>query len=143
MKRRPAAAHASRRPVRLSAREHEKRRARLVRLVESLPEAAAHKISGRHLSLEVRGRRFGYLIDNHHGDERLAINCKAPPGANTALVTYAPDRFHMPKYMGPRGWIGLWLDLANVDWESAEVILVDAYRVTAPKSLVASLDAKR
>ena len=49
----------------------------------------------------------------------------------------------MPKYMGPRGWIGLWLDLAKVDWEGAEVILVDAYRMTAPKSLVASLDAKR
>src|SRR5262245_58955784 len=85
-------------PVRLMPREIARRRARLVKLVERLPEAKATEAGGRHLSLEVRGKRFGWCLEDHHGDGRLAVNCKCPPDANKFLLTIAPDRFHVPKY---------------------------------------------
>jgi hypothetical protein len=50
-----------------------------------------------------------------------------------------PTQFHIPKYVGNKGWIGLWLDLPDTDWDQVEVCLVEAYRMTAPKRLAASL----
>jgi hypothetical protein len=116
-----------------------RRRSRVVALVEALPEATAAQIGGTHLSLEVRGKRFGYLLDDHHGDGRVAINCKAEPGGNQVLIDFAPDRFHLPAYLGARGWIGLWIDLATINWEEVESVLTDAYRLTAPKGLLSRL----
>ena len=115
------------------------RRVRIVAFVESLPEATA-SASGKHLSLEVRGKRFGYYLEDHHGDGRVALNCRAEPGGNQTLVDFAPERFHIPAYLGPRGWVGLWLDLRAIDWDEVESLIIDAYRLTAPKRLVAQLD---
>src|SRR5262245_66272490 len=91
------------------------RRARIVGIVEALPEAAVTE-HGTHLSLEVRGRRFGWYLEDHHGDGRIALNCKAPAGASQALARMAPERFHVPKYLGHRGWDGVWLDAPDIDW---------------------------
>ncbi|HKA20321.1 MAG TPA: MmcQ/YjbR family DNA-binding protein [Blastocatellia bacterium] len=116
-----------------------RRRARIIALVESLPGASAIDLGVGHLSLEVRGRRFGYYLYDHHGDGRTAINCKAEPGANKSLADFGPDRFHIPAYLGSRGWIGLWIDLPRVNWDEIESVIVDAYRLTAPKQLLARL----
>lgn len=116
-----------------------RRRVRLIALVESLPGASANELGEGHLSFEVRGRRFGYYLYNHHGDGRVAINCKAEKGANESLADFGPDRFHIPAYLGPRGWIGLWIDLPNVNWDEIESIIIDAYRLTAPKHLLVQL----
>ena len=118
------------------------RRARIVVIVESLPEAAAVVSACNHLSLEVRQKRFGWYLDDHHGDGRLAINCKAPRGVAPQLVEHAPDRFHIPNYCGHLGWAGLWLDTPQVDWSEVEAILVGAYRLTAPRKLIAELNSK-
>jgi hypothetical protein len=64
--------------LKLTRREVARRRARVVRLVVKLPEATPIE-HGTHLSLEVRGKRFGWYLEDHHNDERLALNCKAPP----------------------------------------------------------------
>jgi hypothetical protein len=115
----------------LSAREAARRRARVQRLVAKLPNANAVEC-GTHLSLEVRGKRFGWYLEDHHGDGRLALHCKAPPGARRMLEAVAPRMFHVPAHVGHRGWIGLWLDLADLDWAEVEAALADAYRMTAP-----------
>lgn len=122
----------------MSRGERAARRARFVRLLTRLPEAraAAH---GRHLSLEVRGRRFGWLLDDHHGDKRLALTCRAPDGASRVLVSTAPEQFFIPKHFGHRGWVGAWLDLDEIDWSAVDEMLADAYRMTAPRSLVRRL----
>ncbi len=67
------------------------RRARVVSIVEGLPEAGV-VAAGNHLSLEVRQKRFGWYLDDHHGDGRLAINCKAPRGVAQQLAKHAPAR---------------------------------------------------
>jgi hypothetical protein len=124
----------------ISALEREMRYAKLVRLVERLPEAMATPIRGqRHRSLVVRRRRFGWLLDNHHGDGRLALNVRASSGANRLLASTSPVRFYLPPYLGVRGWVGIWLDLDDVDWAAVDAVMVDAYRMTAPKGLLPRL----
>jgi hypothetical protein len=79
--------------------------------------------------------------DDHHGDGRLAIWCAAPPGAQEMLVDAEPERFFVPPYVGHRGWIGLRLDV-DPDWDEIAAVIEDAYRVVAPKRLVAAFDAE-
>ena len=89
----------------------------------------------------VRGKRtLGMYLDDHHGDGRLAIWCPAPAGVQGALVTEEPDRFFVPPYVGHRGWLGVRLD-RDLDWDEVAGIVEDAYRLVAPKKLVARLDA--
>jgi hypothetical protein len=89
----------------------------------------------------VRGKKtVATYVDNHHGDGRLAIWCPAPPGVQGALVSEEPDRFFVPAYVGHRGWLGVRLD-RDLDWDEVAGIIEDAYRLVAPKKLVAELDA--
>lgn len=113
-------------------------RAKIAAIVESLPEGKAARV-GAHLSLEVRKRRFGWFMSDHHGDGRVAINCKVPSLVASQLQSLVPAQFHIPKYVGSKGWIGLWLDVPGVDWDQVELCLVEAYRTVAPKKLLASL----
>jgi hypothetical protein len=57
------------------------------------------------------------------------------------LVEAEPDRFFKPPYVGGRGWLGVRLDV-DIDWDEMAQILEDAYRVIAPKKLIAELDAR-
>jgi predicted DNA-binding protein (MmcQ/YjbR family) len=41
--------------------------------------------------------------------------------------------------MGHRGWIGVRLD-RDVDWDEITSIVIEAYRFTAPKTLVRQLE---
>ena len=110
-----------------------RQRKRLAALLVRLPEAVA-VASGSHLSLEVRKKRFGYFLDDHHGDGRIAVNCKSTDDVRDALRQLAPEAFHIPRYLGSKGWIGLWLDGAKPPWPAVELALQEAYRLVAPKT---------
>lgn len=84
----------------------------------------------------VRKRTFAYFTDDHHGDGRLALICKAPPGDQTALVSVQPAQYFVPPYLGSRGWVGYWLDTAVVEWPKIVELMTDAYKMTAPRQLV-------
>ncbi|HTO01139.1 MAG TPA: MmcQ/YjbR family DNA-binding protein [Microthrixaceae bacterium] len=84
-------------------------------------------------------KSFVMFHDDHHGDGRLAIWCKAEAGVQGQMVDTEPDRYFVPAYVGPRGWIGLRLDI-DVDWDEVEMVITDAYRCVAPKRLLAELD---
>ncbi|MGZ8734054.1 MAG: MmcQ/YjbR family DNA-binding protein [Acidimicrobiia bacterium] len=87
-------------------------------------------------------KTFVMFLDDHHGDGRLAIWCAAPPGLQATLVDEEPARFFVPPYVGHRGWLGVRLDI-DPDWGELAGIVEDAYRLVAPKKLVAQLDAER
>lgn len=106
----------------------------LRRIIDRLPEAEAVPQAG-HLSLEVRKKRFGWFLVDHHGDGRLAINCKAEPDERARLLRIVPEHAHIPKYVGHHGWVGLWVDTDDVDWELVEEAVTAAYCMTAPKTL--------
>ncbi len=83
----------------------QQRRERLITIVAELPEATA--TGNTHLALTVRGKKFGYYLDDHHGDGITGVAFKAPAGEQAALTGSDPIRFYVPAYVGSRGWVGL------------------------------------
>lgn len=88
----------------------------------------------------VRGKKTFVMYADHHHDDVLGFWCAAPAGARDALVAADPDRYFVPPYVGGRGWLGVRLD-GEVDWDEVREVVIDAYRVVAPRRLVAALDA--
>lgn len=113
-------------------------RTQVAAIVAGLPEATCS--GDRHLTFAVRKKTFGYFLDDHHGDGRVGVAFKAGPGEQDALVTADPERFYVPAYLGARGWAGVRLDVGPVDWAEIREFLTDAYRLQAPRTLVAQLD---
>ena len=112
--------------------------ARLRGLCLALPETS-ERLSHGEPTWFVRGKTTFVTCADHHHDDRLAFWCAAPPGARDALVLADPARFFMPPYVGHRGWLGVYLDVP-VDWDEVADLVEDAYRVVAPRRLVALLD---
>jgi hypothetical protein len=46
----------------------------------------------------------------------------------------------VPKYVGNKGWVGIWLDVPKVDWAAVEMALRGAYQRVAPKKLLDQLE---
>lgn len=89
------------------------------------------------------GKQFVMLWPRgHHDDDFPHLWCAAPPGAQEELVAASPGQFFRPPYVGGRGWLGVRLD-GDVDWDEIAELCEDAYRVVAPKRLVARLDGRR
>lgn len=114
-------------------------RERVLAMVERLPEGRGVE-NGSHLSLEVKRKRFGWFLVDHHGDGRIAIHCKTSDAVRAEIAEYMPDHLHTPKHVGHHGWIGLWLDAPGVQWDLVRSALTEAYRMSAPKTLAAALD---
>jgi hypothetical protein len=110
---------------------------RLRRLCLDLPEAHEVEAWGEP-TFRVRRKLFAMYADagNHHGQGRHAVWCKAAPGNQRLMVEAAPDRFFVPPYVGPSGWVGIWLD-PRTDWTELGELLQDAWRLVAPKRLQA------
>ena len=51
------------------------------------------------------------------------------------LVDADPERFFVPPYVGPRGWLGVRLE-GELDWNELAGIAEDAYVEVAPAKLV-------
>jgi len=112
----------------------------LRKLALALPEAHEVEAFGE-ATFRVRNKIFAMHADasNHHGKGRPAVWLKAAPGDQESMVAAAPDCFFRPPYLGPKGWVGIWLD-GVVDWSDVEEFVRDSYRLVAPKRLAAQLD---
>ena len=102
-------------------------------LLAELPETTMEPF-GTHYTLKVRAKTFAYLLDNHHGDGRLALWLK-PELLNAELVASNSEVFFIPPYVGPRGWVGIRLDVAEPDWQELREFIIESYLQQAPKSL--------
>ena len=87
----------------------------------------------------VQGKKLFVSYANQHHDDRLAFWCAAPAGAQELLVSSNPDRFFVPPYVGHRGWLGVRLDVPT-DWDEITDLVTDAWRVVAPKRVVAAFE---
>lgn len=85
------------------------RLARLTQIVLALPETE-RILMGRHAAYRIRKKTLAYFLDDHHGDGIVAVTCKVLPGDNERLAAAQPDRFYLPAYVGPKGWVALRLD---------------------------------
>jgi hypothetical protein len=110
---------------------------RLRQLCLAYPEVTERNSHGEP-SWFVRGKKQFVSYADHHHDDRLAFWCAAPEGAQDVLVGAEPERYFIPPYVGHRGWLGVYLDV-EVDWAAVELIVDDAYRCVAPKTLLGHL----
>ena len=112
---------------------------RLRKLCLALPEAHEVEAWGEP-TFRVNNKIFVMhaASGNHHGAGRESVWCKAKPVTQDLLMRAEPKRYFSPPYVGPKGWVGIWLD-GQPDWDAVEGLLEDAYRLTATKKLVARL----
>lgn len=114
---------------------------RLSRLCLALPEAHL-VIAWGEPTFRVKNKLFAMYAsaENHHGAGRPAVWIKAEDGAQELLLAADPERYFRPPYVGPSGWVGVRLD-RGVDWAEVAALLETAWRLTAPKRLVAAVGA--
>ena len=113
---------------------------RLRKMCLAMPEAHEVEAWGEP-TFRIRNKLFAMYAsaDTHHGAGRPAVWCKAAPGNQSLMVRAEPDRFFVPPYVGPSGWVGIHLD-DDVDWDQLAELIRDSYRLIAPKRLARALD---
>ena len=114
---------------------------RVRKLCLALPEAHEVEAWGEP-TFRVRNKLFAMFAaeGNHHGAGRPGIWIKSTHVNQDLMLRSDGDRFFSPPYVGPSGWIGIYLD-NEPDWTIIAEILRDGYRLTAPKRVLAALDS--
>jgi hypothetical protein len=97
----------------------------------ALPDTT-EKIAWGAPTFRVAERLFVMFLDDHHGDGRLAIWVNAPAGAQEAFVAADPDRYFVPPYVGPSGWLGVRLD-RKLSWTEVVRRIRAAHQTTRDK----------
>jgi hypothetical protein len=97
-----------------------------------LPEVI-EKGFGGHTAPAFRVREKLFVMTSEDGS---SMTMKGDRGVQAALVASDPDRFFIPKYVGPKGWVGVWLTHpAGIDWDEVEELILESYCLIAPKKL--------
>lgn len=93
-------------------------------------------------TFRVRNKLFAMFAskNDHHGGGRNAVWIKATASNQSLMIAAQPTRFFKPPYVGPSGWVGVWLD-SETDWTELASLLEDGYRLIAPKKLLALIDS--
>ena len=113
---------------------------RLRALCLALPEVT-ERLSHGEPTWFVRGRKVFVQLSDHHHDERVGFWCASVAEVRDGLVDRDGERFFVPPYVGGRGWLGVYLDIPEPDWDEIDELVSDSYRLIAPKTLAARLDA--
>jgi hypothetical protein len=122
---------------------------RVRRIALALPEVNERLSHGAPCFFVRDKRPLCYYHDDHRGDGRISVWCPAPSGVQEELVSAEPERFFRPPLSARgtfSGWLGVYLDTSGdntVDWNEIAAILDDAFRILAPKALIAELDRAR
>lgn len=113
---------------------------RLRKICLALPEAHEVEAWGEP-TFRVRNKLFAMYAaaGTHHGAGGPSVWCKATRVNQGLMIDADPERFFVPPYVGPSGWIGIRLH-GKPDWAEIASLLYDGYRLIAPKRLVALLD---
>lgn len=111
--------------------------AQLRKLCLALPEAHEVEAWGAP-TFRVKNKLFAMYADeaSHHGGGRPGVWIKSTHVNQDLLVHTEPSRFFKPPYVGPSGWVGVYLD-KRPSWSVVGDLLRDAYVLTAPKKLLA------
>ena len=99
----------------------------------SMPEAEERETWGE-ATFRVRNKIFAML-----GGDGKRASIKATRDEQQALIEEDPGAYFYPEYVGVHGWIGV--VVSKADRAQVEELLTEAWRMTAPKRLVASFDA--
>ncbi|WP_157244594.1 MmcQ/YjbR family DNA-binding protein [Nonomuraea typhae] len=113
---------------------------RIAELAAGLPGVVVEESFG-HLSIRLGSKRLAWVLVDHHGDGRLALCVKAPPGELESLLEADPARYFRPKYV--RHWVGVELFEVAPDWAEIGALLEQAWRMLAGKRAVLAYDAAK
>lgn len=102
---------------------------RIRKLCLALPDAW-EKLSHGEPTFWVGKRTFANFADanNHHGAGRHSLWCKSTKINQEFLIARFPDRYFAPPYVGPSGWIGMYLD-GKVNWREVAERLEEAHQL--------------
>jgi hypothetical protein len=106
---------------------------RVRKICLALPEAY-EQIAWGTPTFRVGKKQFAMWADNHHGDGRRGVWCKAADGLQQSLIDADPEHYFLPPYVAHLGWIGVRLD-RGLDWQTVAALLRDGYLEVAPKRL--------
>ena len=104
---------------------------RLRRLCLGLPDA--HQVvAWGEPTFRVRNRLFAMYAaaDNHHGAGRASVWIKSTPDNQDLLLRAHPTLLFKPPYVGPSGWIGVYLDVPK-SWRLLPDLLAEGYALAA------------
>jgi hypothetical protein len=121
------------------ALQEDPRLERFTKICLDLPRVE-REVFGLHAGFKVKKKTFAYFLNDHHGDGIVGVLCKVLPGDNAALIRANPKRFYMPAYVGPKGWVGLRLDVGKIDWREVEELVKCSYQMIAGKTLAALVE---
>ena len=122
-----------------SPASEDERLVRLATICEAFPKVE-REYMGVHARFVVRKKTFAYFLNDHHGDGIVALCVKVVPGENSELIGSDPERFYRPAYLGANGWVGLRLDVDEIDWDEVAAFAANSYRLIAPKRLAALVE---
>ena len=106
-------------------------------LALALPQADEVLSHGMPCFGVTKGKKFGYVSQDHHGDGKTALLVKiSGPDEQAQLIEHDPERYYRPAYFGD-GWIAMRLDLGRNDWDEIREWLARSWRSVAPKKLAA------
>jgi hypothetical protein len=98
----------------------------------SLPEAEERETWGD-ATFRVRNKIF-VMFD----EEERRLWVKSTRDEQQALIAMDPDTYFLPSYVGAKGWVGV--VVAKADRGETEELITEAWRLTAPKRVVAAFD---
>jgi predicted DNA-binding protein (MmcQ/YjbR family) len=124
----------------MASAKGDRRLTKLTGICLALPEAT-RQIMGRHAGFYIRKKTLAYFLDDDHDDDVVGIACKVLPYDNKLLVTSNPAKFYMPAYVASKGWIGLRLDVGEIDWEKVQELVTHSHQLMAPRRLAVTLGA--
>lgn len=107
-------------------------------LCEALPEVEAATSHGMPI-WKARGKPVAILGLDHHGDGRVGLLPKLPPGERHRLVDSDPGVSQVPACSGRNGWIELDPE-AGVDRQEIERLARERHRHFATKGALRVLD---
>ena len=98
----------------------------------SLPEAEERETWGN-ATFRVHAKIFTMFDES---GRRLWI--KSVLDEQQALIAMNPEAFFVPSYVGSKGWVGV--VVAKAERGEVEELVTEAWRMTAPKRMVAAFD---
>ena len=98
-----------------------------------LPEVSYEPVGNGHLAFRIRKKTFAYYLFDHHSDGMIAFCCKSTLSEQRRLIRSDAETFFIPAYLGAKGWVGIHLDLDEVDWETVSELAQRAFQSTAPR----------
>ena len=103
---------------------------RVRKICLALPEAHEVKAWGEP-TFRVKNKLFAMYAasSNHHGAGRPCIWIKSTHVNQDLLLHSDPARFFKPPYVGPSGWVGVYLD-KRPPWSTVADLLRDGYLLT-------------